>query len=48
MKSAYLKGWGYKMESSNQATQTNLVERETIVVNRLQLSQDFIHPEQVR
>lgn len=33
------------MESSNQI---KLVERKTIVVNRLQLSQDFIHPENVR
>lgn len=36
------------MESSNQSTQTNFVERETIVVTRPQLAQDFIHPENVR
>lgn len=36
------------MESSNQATQKKLVERKTIVVTRLQLAQDFLHPEKVR
>ena len=36
------------MKSSNKATQTNLIERETIIVNRLQLAQDFIHPEKIR
>lgn len=36
------------MEKINEATQPHFVERDTIVVNRLQLSQDFAHPEKVR
>ena len=36
------------MEKINEATQPNLVVRDTIVVNRLQLGQDFAHPEKVR
>jgi hypothetical protein len=36
------------MERTNKANQLIFIERDTIVVNRLELAQDFVHPEKVR